>query len=114
AAARVADGEPVQSRRLSHQRLPLELLRNCRRERFREPRHDGAVPRRLPGDYLVDIQDGVSAEKISVGRHSLAPAKAGGAIAASYSPMPMFSRSIMRTIIVRRGSKDRSRKPHFA
>ena len=44
AAAGLADGHPVQSGRLSGQRLPLELLRHRRRERRRQPRHDAGVP----------------------------------------------------------------------
>ena len=44
AAAGLADGHAVQSRGLSDQRLPLELLRDRRRERGRQPGHDAAVP----------------------------------------------------------------------
>ena len=39
----LAEGDAVQSGRLSGQRLPLELLRHGRCQRGREPRHDAAV-----------------------------------------------------------------------
>ena len=44
AAAALADDHPVQSGRLSDQRLPLELLRHRRRERRHQPGHDPGVP----------------------------------------------------------------------
>ena len=40
------NGHAVQPGRLSDQRLPLELLRDRRRQRRRQPRHDAGVPRR--------------------------------------------------------------------
>jgi ABC-2 type transport system permease protein len=58
-AAGLADGRAVQPGRLPHQRLPLELLRHIGRQRCREPRHDGAVPRRVPRGGVVDFQHGV-------------------------------------------------------
>ena len=44
AAAGVADGDALQSDRVPGERLPLELLRDRRRARRREPRDDGPVP----------------------------------------------------------------------
>ena len=44
AAAVLADGQPVQSDRLSDLGLPLELLRGLRRQRGRQRRDDRAVP----------------------------------------------------------------------
>ena len=64
AAAVLADGHAVQSGRLSDQRLPLELLRDRRRERRRQPRHDAAVPGPVPGGRVVDLQDRLPAQAI--------------------------------------------------
>ena len=64
AAAGLADRHLVQSGGVPHQRLPLELLRGLRRERGGEPGHDGAVFGRVPGDGVVDFQDGVPAEEL--------------------------------------------------
>ena len=48
----------VQPGGVPDQRLSLELLRDRRRARRREPRDDGAVPRRVPRGRVVDLQDG--------------------------------------------------------
>ena len=64
AAAVLADGDAVQPARLSHQRLPLELLRRRRRGRGRQRRCHPRVPRGVPGDGVVDLQDGVPAEDV--------------------------------------------------
>ncbi len=64
AAAGLADRHLVQSGGLPDQRLPLELLRDRRRERGSEPGHDGAIPGRMPGGGVVDFQDRVSAEEL--------------------------------------------------
>ncbi len=66
AAAGVADDQPVQSRGLSGQRLPLELLRRRRRGRRRQPGDDRAVPGRLPRHRLVDLPHRVSAEELGL------------------------------------------------
>ncbi|CAA9538389.1 MAG: Efflux ABC transporter, permease protein, partial [uncultured Rubrobacteraceae bacterium] len=63
-AALLADGNPLQPRRVPDQRLPLELLRRRRRERRPEPRHDGLLPGRLPDGGVVDLQDGVPPEDV--------------------------------------------------
>ena len=49
-------------------RLPLELLRNRRRQRRPEPRHDARLPRGVHGDGVVDLQDRVSAQKLTAKR----------------------------------------------
>ena len=54
-ASGLADGRVVQSGGLPDQRLPLELLRNGRRERRLELGDDRPVPRRLPGDGVGDV-----------------------------------------------------------
>ena len=64
AAAVLADGEPVQSGRLSGQRLPLELLRPGRRQRRREPRLHVAVHRRLPCRPRLDLPHRLAAEAV--------------------------------------------------
>jgi ABC-2 type transport system permease protein len=55
----------IQSRRLSDQRFPLELFRDRRRERRREPGHDVAVPGPVPGGRVVDFQDRLSDQAIN-------------------------------------------------
>ena len=60
--------DAVQSRRLPDQRLPLELLRDCRRERGRQPRDDRRVPGDIAGDRRVDLQDRLSAEDLTLPR----------------------------------------------
>ena len=47
------------------ERLSLELLRDRRRPRRREPRHDGGLPRRLPGRGVVDLQNGLPPEGLA-------------------------------------------------
>ena len=64
AAARLAHGRPVQSRRLSDQRLSMELLRHRRRRRGDEPGDDGRVPAGVAGGGGVDVQDGIPAEEL--------------------------------------------------
>ena len=78
-AALLADGHAVQPRRLSDQRLPLELLRDRRRERGREPGDDGFLPRPVSGDRVVDFPDGVSAEELVPILQTKRPAISGGA-----------------------------------
>ena len=56
---------PVQSGRLSDQRLPLELLRHVGRERGREPGDDAGVLRDLPGGGGMDVQDRIPAEELT-------------------------------------------------
>ena len=51
--------------RLSRQRLPLELLRDRRRARRHQPRHDAGVHAGLPRDDVVDVDDGLAAEEIA-------------------------------------------------
>ena len=65
AAAGVARIQPVQPRRLPHQRLSLVLLRCRRRKCGGEFQHDGGIHDRLPAGHFLDIQDGVSAEELS-------------------------------------------------
>src|SRR5207248_8599168 len=64
AAARLADRDALQSGGLPRKRLSLELLRDrgcaCRRE----PRDDRAVPARLLGRDLVDLQDRLPPEDV--------------------------------------------------
>ena len=67
----------VQSDRLSDQRVPLELLRDRRRERRHQPGGDGAVPGGLPWHRLVDLQDRLPAEELVA---SPCPCLAGGRI----------------------------------
>ena len=57
AAAGLADRHPVQSDRLSGQRLSLELLEVADVNVGISTRHDGAVPARLSCDRLVDVQN---------------------------------------------------------
>ena len=47
------------------QRLPLELLRDRRRQRRRQPWHDAVLPRRLRRHHLVDLQDRLSSEELT-------------------------------------------------
>ena len=56
---------PVQPGRLPDQRLPLELLRDRRRQRRRQPRHDAGVPRRSADRGVVDLQDRLPAEELT-------------------------------------------------
>ena len=51
----LADHHPAQPRGLSDLRLPLELLRNLRRQRRRERRHHAELPRHLHGRGVVDF-----------------------------------------------------------
>ena len=67
AAAGVADDRPAEPGRLPDQRLPLELLRDRRRQRLLEPRHDAPVPRHLPRRHGVDLQDRLPAQELNVG-----------------------------------------------
>jgi len=60
------NGRLVQPGGLSHQRLPLELLRDRRRERSLELGDDGVVPRHLPGDGMVDLQDRLPTQELVV------------------------------------------------
>ena len=64
AAAVLAESDAVQSRRLSGQRLPLELFRHGRCQRGFEPQHDAALSRHLPLHCLVDLQDRISSEEL--------------------------------------------------
>ena len=64
AAAALAEDHAVQPGRLPRERLPLELLRDRRRARRDQPRHDGGVHGRLPRDGLVDPHDRLSAEEV--------------------------------------------------
>src|SRR3712207_1859259 len=63
-AAVLADGQPLQPRRLPDQRLPLELLRDRRRERRCEPGHDALLSCRVPGGGVVDLQDGLPTQGV--------------------------------------------------
>src|SRR5690606_39938338 len=65
AAAVLAEGDALQSRRLPGQRLPVELLRNIRRQRRVESADDARVSDRLPCRRMVDLQDGLSAEGLT-------------------------------------------------
>ena len=53
-------------RRLPDQRVSLELLRGRRCEPRREPCDDRRFPARMPGDGMVDFQDRLSAQELSV------------------------------------------------
>ncbi|CAA9461099.1 MAG: Efflux ABC transporter, permease protein, partial [uncultured Rubrobacteraceae bacterium] len=64
AAPVLADGHPLQPRRLPHKRLPLELLRGRRRERRPEHGHDGPLPGPVPDGCLVDLQNGLPPENL--------------------------------------------------
>ena len=46
-------------------RLPLELLRDRRRQRRLEPRHDAGLPGRLHDRGVVDLQDRLPAEELT-------------------------------------------------
>jgi hypothetical protein len=63
-AARLADGHLIQSRGLSDQRLPLELFRDCRRERGCKPDYDIPIPDHVPGGWVVDFQNRLSTQKL--------------------------------------------------
>ncbi len=66
AAAALAEDHVVQSGRLFGQRLSLELLWGLRRESRGERGHDAGLSRLLSGDRLVDVQDGLPAEKLNL------------------------------------------------
>jgi hypothetical protein len=63
-AAHLAEGDAVQPRGLSRQRLPVELLRYGRCERRGEPRHDHSVSSDLPRRSVVDLQDRLPTEEL--------------------------------------------------
>ena len=65
AAAGLAHHHAAQSRGLSDLGLPLELLRDRRRQRRPEPRHDAGLSRHLHGRGVVDLQDRVPAEELT-------------------------------------------------
>ena len=58
----------VQSGRVFDQRLPLELLRGLRRERWAQPRHDPGLPRTVPRRRVVDFPHGLPAQGLNVCR----------------------------------------------
>ena len=55
----------AQSRGLSDLGLPLELLRNRRRQRGLEPRHDARLPRHLHGPGMVDFPHRIPDEELT-------------------------------------------------
>ena len=59
--------QPVQPRGLSRQRLPLELLRQGRRQRRRQPRLHDAVHRRVPRGIGLHIPHRMAAETVRGG-----------------------------------------------
>jgi hypothetical protein len=61
---RLANDNASQSRRLSGQRVSLELLREFRCERWRKPQHDHGLPDPLPGYSVVDLQDRIPAQNL--------------------------------------------------
>ncbi len=65
AAAALAEDRAVQPGGLSGERLPLELLRDCRREPCRQPRHDAGVSGHLSRHRVVDLQDRLPAEELT-------------------------------------------------
>ena len=56
--------QPVQSRRLSHQRLSLELLWPGRRQRRRESRIHRPLHRHVPRDFDLDLPHRMAAEAL--------------------------------------------------
>jgi hypothetical protein len=64
AAAVLAQRDLDQSGGLSHQRLPLELLRPLRYQCRHQPWHDIAISRTLPWNRGLDIQDRLPAEVV--------------------------------------------------
>ena len=68
AAAVLARRQPVQSRGLSRQRLPLELLRQGRRQRRRQPRLHDAVHRRVPRGIGLHLPHRMAAEAVTGAR----------------------------------------------
>src|ERR1700739_1992222 len=67
AAAVLADGDAVQSAGLFDLGFPLELLRHRRRQCRRERSDDARLPRDLPGDRLVVLQNRVPVEELTGG-----------------------------------------------
>ena len=65
AAAVLAGGQPFQSGALSHQRLPLELLRDRRRQPGGQLCDHHCVSGGADGAADVDLQDGIPAAKLS-------------------------------------------------
>ena len=65
AAARLADRHAVQSGGLPDQRFSLEFFRSLRCQRRTESVHGAGVPRHLPADRVVDVQDRLSIEAIA-------------------------------------------------
>jgi ABC-2 type transport system permease protein len=65
AALGLAHDHAAQSGGLSDQRLPLEFLRNLRRQRGRQRRDHTVVSRRLHDRGVVDLQDRLSAEELT-------------------------------------------------
>src|SRR5581483_10180932 len=78
AAAALAEDRAVQSGRLSHQRLPLELLRGLRCEPRRQPRHDALLPGDLPRHRVVDLPHRLQAEEVGPRRLYASPSPGGG------------------------------------
>src|SRR5205814_9894641 len=72
AAIDLADSRAVQPRRLSDQRLSLELLRKGRCGSWREPRHDDGLPRGVSRSRGVEFQDGIPTDGLTIGDHRAA------------------------------------------
>src|SRR5207253_238772 len=97
AAAGVAHLQPVQSRRVPHQRLPLELLRRLGGRRGTEPRNDTRLLRAVPGRSSVDLPDGVSAEELK-----------------NRGQTPIFQFAVMPRALMRRERRPASAAMNFA
>ncbi len=66
----------------SDQRIPLEFLRDFRRQRRHQPRHDGGVPAGLPRRHLAHLYHRVPAKSLtSVLRRSLRRQRARASVA---------------------------------
>src|SRR3546814_7902992 len=64
----MAHGDAVQSRRLSDQRVPLDLLRQGRRGYRSQYGRGRLLPGAVPGRDFLGVPDGVSAEELTAER----------------------------------------------
>ena len=73
-----------------------------RRERGREPRHDGRVPGRLPGGRVVDLQDGVPAEELNQRKARTTGGHKGRAVPCEFPTIPYLYRHLRERLRFRR------------